>query len=194
MNMACSRYESTCPLPISIPPCSKPNFFVNNPGLIRQDNIMQLNKLLIGIGVMITMLGMIPPKEIVAQKRSGKTLLLWPDGAPDARGDTDLDKPTLTVFLPEQPAASKTSMVIFPGGGYAHLAMDHEGYQVAEWLNSLGIAAFVVKYRLGTRYNHPSQLQDARRAIRTVRANAEQWNISGNKIGILGFSAGGHLA
>src|SRR5699024_7049 len=87
-----------------------------------------------------------------------------------------------------------SSVVVFPGGGYAHLAMDHEGYQVAEWLNSLGIAAFVVKYRLGTRYNHPSQLQDARRAIRTVRANAEQWNISGNKIGILGFSAGGHLA
>lgn len=158
--------------------------------------INRLKKLCIGIGIVATVFGVIPHQEAFAQERKSKvdTLNLWPGGAPDAQGDTDLDKPTLTTYLPDKGGPSKTGVVVFPGGGYAHLAMDHEGRQVAEWLNSLGIAAFVVKYRLGPRYHYPTQLKDARRAIRTVRANADQWNINVDNIGILGFSAGGHLA
>ncbi|SHF48924.1 Acetyl esterase/lipase [Fodinibius roseus] len=158
----------------------------------------KLTKLCIILGSIVAVSGMLPQHEAFAQEKESRidslTLSLWPEGAPEAQGDSDLDTPTLTVYLPEKAATSQTGVVIFPGGGYAHLAMDHEGRQVAEWLNSLGIAAFVVKYRLGTRYHHPSQLKDAQRAIRLVRANAGRWNISTSHIGVLGFSAGGHLA
>ncbi|WP_142714293.1 alpha/beta hydrolase [Fodinibius sediminis] len=130
----------------------------------------------------------------MAQGNVTEQLLLWPDGTPGAKGSTDLDRPALSVFLPEEEKAVGTGVVIFPGGGYAHLAMDHEGRQVAEWLNDLGIAAFIVKYRLGSRYNHPNQLNDAQRAIRMVRSRAGEWGIEADRIGILGFSAGGHLA
>jgi len=83
---------------------------------------------------------------------------------------------------------------VCPGGGYAHLAVDHEGRQIADWLNAHGVAAFVLKYRLGPRYHHPAQLQDAQRALRTVRSGAKDWGIAPGRIGIWGFSAGGHLA
>ncbi len=120
---------------------------------------------------------------------------LWPQGAPGSKGsDPDKDVPTLTVWLPRPEVATGSAVVVCPGGGYGGLAMDHEGKQVAEWLNSLGIAAFVLKYRLGPRYHHPAMLQDASRAIRTVRANAEKWKLDPHRIAILGFSAGGHLA
>jgi acetyl esterase/lipase len=85
-------------------------------------------------------------------------------------------------------------VVVCPGGGYQMLAIDHEGKQIAEWLNSMGVTAFVLKYRLGPRYHHPAMLEDAARAIRTVRANASQWKLDPHRIAILGFSAGGHLA
>ncbi|HLH16284.1 MAG TPA: alpha/beta hydrolase [Bryobacteraceae bacterium] len=84
--------------------------------------------------------------------------------------------------------------MVCPGGGYSHLAMDHEGDQVARWLNSLGVAAFVLKYRLGPKYHHPVELGDAQRAIRTVRARAEAYRVMPDRVGIMGFSAGGHLA
>jgi acetyl esterase/lipase len=86
------------------------------------------------------------------------------------------------------------SAVVCPGGGYGMLAVEHEGKQVAEWLNSLGAAAFILKYRLGPRYHHPAMLEDAGRAIRTVRAGADRWSLDPHKIAIMGFSAGGHLA
>ena len=85
-------------------------------------------------------------------------------------------------------------MVVFPGGGYRNLAMDHEGKQIAEWLNSLGISAFVLKFRLGPRYHHPIELGDAQRALRTVRSRANEFHVNEKRIGIWGFSAGGHLA
>jgi acetyl esterase/lipase len=85
-------------------------------------------------------------------------------------------------------------VVVCPGGGYGVLASDHEGKQVAEWLNSLGVSAFVLQYRLGPRYHHPAPLQDAQRAIRMVRAHGQGWGVAPDRIGILGFSAGGHLA
>lgn len=128
---------------------------------------------------------------------SHQVRLLWPDGAPGAKGKDDGDKPNLTICLPAKDKANGAAVVIFPGGGYGHLAMDHEGYQIAEWLNSFGVAGFIVKYRhsrSGAGYGHPAPLQDAQRAIRTVRSGAEQWNVDPNRIGIIGFSAGGHLA
>ncbi|HEX8148451.1 MAG TPA: alpha/beta hydrolase [Pyrinomonadaceae bacterium] len=118
---------------------------------------------------------------------------LWPDGAPGALGKEAADVPTLTPYLVPKGRATGAAVVICPGGGYGHLA-DHEGRPVAEWLNSVGVTAFVLKYRLGPRYRHPSMLQDAGRAIRTVRARAAEWGLDPERVGILGFSAGGHLA
>jgi acetyl esterase/lipase len=117
---------------------------------------------------------------------------LWPKGAPGAVGSEAADKPSLTVFVPEKP--NGTAVVICPGGGYTFLADDHEGKQCAQWLNTLGVTAFVLKYRIAPRYHHPAPLQDAQRAIRTVRARAKEWNVAADRIGIWGFSAGGHLA
>lgn len=118
---------------------------------------------------------------------------LWPQGAPGALGKEPADIPTLTPYLPPPEKATGAAFVICPGGGYGHLA-DHEGRPVAEWLNALGVTAFVLKYRLGPRYHHPAPMQDAARALRTVRARAGEWKIQPERIGILGFSAGGHLA
>lgn len=123
--------------------------------------------------------------------------LLWPDGAPGAKGAEDGDKPSLTIYLPEKEKATGAAVVIFPGGGYGHLAVDHEGRQIAEWLNSIGVAGFILRYRhsnSGAGYGHPAPLQDAQRAIRMVRSRANQWGVEPGKIGIIGFSAGGHLA
>ena len=124
-----------------------------------------------------------------------QTIPLWPNGAPGAKGDDPgLDVPTLTVHLAKPEVASGAVVVICPGGGYGHLAVDHEGKQIAEWLNSLGIAGVVLKYRLAPRYHHPAMILDANRAIRTVRARAGEWKLDPKRVGIIGFSAGGHLA
>jgi acetyl esterase/lipase len=125
----------------------------------------------------------------------GETIPLWPGGVPGAQGDDPArDVPTLTVVRPGPEKATGASVVVCPGGGYGGLALDHEGKQVAEWLNRLGVAAFILKYRLGPRYHHPAMLQDAARAIRTVRARARDWKLDPERVAILGFSAGGHLA
>ncbi|CAC9973162.1 alpha/beta hydrolase [Flavobacterium panici] len=106
--------------------------------------------------------------------------------------------PTLTTFFPNVTKPNQTAVIILPGGGYQHLAIDKEGTKVAQWFNSLGIPAFVLKYRLPSdlvmKNKNVGPLQDAQEAIRYVRQNAAKWNIDPNKIGILGFSAGGHLA
>jgi acetyl esterase/lipase len=124
---------------------------------------------------------------------AGKTMLLWPEGAPGARGDEDIDKPSLTVYLPKGENATKTGVVVAPGGGYQHLAIQKEGEDVALWLNAHGVAAFVVKYRLGPKYHHPVELGDAQRAIRMVRAHAAEYGVAEDHVGMCGFSAGGHL-
>jgi len=119
---------------------------------------------------------------------------LWPDGAPGALGSTTNDIPTLTPYLPSPTNATNAAMVICPGGGYAHLA-PHEGGDYALWLNQHGVAGFVLKYRLGSNgYRHPAMLQDAARAIRLVRSRAADWKIDPHRVGIMGSSAGGHLA
>lgn len=123
------------------------------------------------------------------------TELLWPAGAPGAKGNGPADKPTLTIYLPEPAKATGTAVVICPGGGYGFVAIDHEGHQIARWFNSLGVAGFILDYRHRNKgYGHPAPLQDAQRAVRTVRARADQWKIDPSRIGIMGFSAGGHLA
>jgi acetyl esterase/lipase len=121
-------------------------------------------------------------------------VLLWPEGAPGALGTEAVDKPKITIYRAPADKATGGAVVVCPGGGYQVVAADHEGKQVAEWLNSLGVSAFVLQYRLGPRYHHPAPLQDAKRAIRLVRSRAKEWGVDPKRVGILGFSAGGHLA
>ncbi len=119
---------------------------------------------------------------------------LWPGDAPGALGAADKDIPTLTPYLPDPAKATGAAMVICPGGGYSGLAA-HEGRDYALWLNARGVAGFVLKYRLGSAgYHYPAEFQDVQRALRLVRANAGEWKIDPKRVGIMGSSAGGHLA
>ena len=119
---------------------------------------------------------------------------LWPAGAPGALGTSDNDIPTITPYLADGTNATGAAMVICPGGGYAGLAA-HEGNDYALWLNQHGVTCFVLKYRLGSHgYRHPVMLEDAARAVRWVRAHADDYKIDTHRVGIMGSSAGGHLA
>lgn len=133
-----------------------------------------------------------------------RVLALWPEGVPNARiapGPERLDdervsnvsQPTLTVYPAAYDRASKTAVVICPGGGYTFLSNTREGQQYAQWLSSLGVTAFVLKYRLSD-YGHPAPLQDVLRAIRLVRSHAAEYGVAPDRIGVMGSSAGGHLA
>jgi acetyl esterase/lipase len=140
-------------------------------------------------------MGMVAAGLALAQAPSApKADLLWPAGAPGARGTAEEDKPTLTPYVVLEARATGTAVIICPGGGYQHLSMDKEGEQPARWFNSIGVTAFVVTYRLGPKYHHPNELLDAQHAIRTVRARAAEFGVRPDRIGIMGFSAGGHLA
>lgn len=141
---------------------------------------------------------------------------VWPNGVPDAilnneyietstfdeldtlKGLSKVSNPDISIFLADSTSLNAPSVIILPGGGYSHLAINKEGYKVAHWLNSVGISAFVLKYRMPTDKTMKNKtvgpLQDAQEAIRIVRRNAKKWNLNPNKIGVLGFSAGGHLA
>ena len=141
---------------------------------------------------------------ILSRAEMQTPLPLWPDGAPGALGNATNDIPTLTPYLPDATnatglprqsnATAGAAMVICPGGGYAHLAA-HEGNDYALWLNQHGVTCFVLKYRLGASgYHHPAMLNDAARAVRWVRAHADDYKINPKHVGIMGSSAGGHLA
>ena len=119
---------------------------------------------------------------------------LWPTGAPGALGTDESDVPTLTIYAPAPPQNTGTAIVICPGGGYGRLAMDHEGHQVARLLTTRGITGVILKYRLGPRYRHPAMLQDVLQAIRWTRHHAGDLQIKPDRVGVMGFSAGGHLA
>lgn len=121
------------------------------------------------------------------------TIELWSGGAPEAKGDKDRDRPSISVFLPDTPASNRPAVVICPGGAYGALMMGYEGTDVAKWLHKQGIAGIVVKYRVNP-YRHPVPLMDAKRAMRLVRSKAAVWKLNPKKIGIMGFSAGGHVA
>jgi acetyl esterase/lipase len=123
-----------------------------------------------------------------------RTIVLWPDGAPGALGKDEADIPTVTIYLPAPFQATGAAIVVCPGGSYARLAVDHEGHQVARLLTSRGVAAFILRYRLGPRYHHPAMQQDVLQAIRYVRFNADEFGVRKDRIGVMGFSAGGHLA
>jgi len=124
-------------------------------------------------------------------------IYLWPEGAPQAKSKEDKDQPYLMAYYPAQKNTMKSAIVVCPGGGYGMLADDHEGKQVAKWYTDRGVTAFILYYRLGfnsTGYTHPVPLMDADRALKAVRSNAAKWDLNPDKIGIMGFSAGGHLA
>ncbi len=126
--------------------------------------------------------------------QDGQVIRLWSGPAPGAVGNDTTDIPIVTVYLPRTMTANTPAMIVCPGGSYLRLASNHEGRQVANYLNSLGIAAFVLRYRLGPTYRHPIELGDAQRAIRLLRSHASDWHLDPSRIGIVGFSAGGHLA
>ena len=124
--------------------------------------------------------------------QEGMKMELWSKGAPNANGDEN-DKAELTVYLPDAKKATGRAVVCCPGGGYTHLAMDHEGHQWATFFNNQGIALIVLKYRM-PHGNPQIPISDAEEAMKIVRVNAVEWHIDRNNIGIMGFSAGGHLA
>ena len=146
------------------------------------------------------MLGVLLTRQAAAQPlpplpiQDAQVIPLWTGAAPGALGSDDTDVPAITVYLPRTVAPNTPAVVICPGGSYRALASNHEGRQVASYLNSLGVAAFVLRYRLGPRYHHPIELGDAQRAIRLLRSHAADWRLDPARIGIVGFSAGGHLA
>ena len=122
------------------------------------------------------------------------TMPLWEGGAPGSLGSADEDIPTLTVFQPGFGDGNGTAVIVAPGGAYKFLAINHEGRQVADWFAARKVTAFVLKYRLGPKYIYPVPLQDAQRAIRLVRSLQAKYKLAPDRIGIAGFSAGGHLA
>jgi acetyl esterase/lipase len=129
-----------------------------------------------------------------APPQDPQTFPLWNGPAPGAKGTAPADIPTLTAYMPRSSAGPLTAVIVAPGGGYGNLAMNHEGRQTANFLNSIGIAAFVLQYRLGPTYHHPIELGDIQRAIRLVRAEAAKWRVAPERVGVMGYSAGGHLA
>ena len=133
-------------------------------------------------------------QQPIAPNADVRTFLLWENGAPGAQGTADRDMPNLTLFPAYPNQRNGTAVVLAPGGGYTGEAMNHEGRQTANYLNGLGITVFVLRYRLGPTYHHPIELGDAQRAIRTVRARAQEFGVNPERVGIMGYSAGGHLA
>jgi acetyl esterase/lipase len=119
-------------------------------------------------------------------------IYLWPQGAPGALGQGEADKPRMYAFLP-QTRSTSTAVLVIPGGGYQHVAMGYEGVQIAGWLNTQGIPAFVLDYRVAP-YHYPAPIADGQRAMRLIRAHAAEYGIDPNRLGVWGFSAGGHLA
>lgn len=121
------------------------------------------------------------------------TELLWPEGAPGARGTNQVDRPSLTIYLPPEGEANGTAVVICPGGGYSVLVTTYEGNEIAQWFRRQGVVGIVLNYRFAP-YKHPVPMEDGQRAIQYVRANAQKLGVDPTRIGMMGFSAGGHVA
>lgn len=135
----------------------------------------------------------IAPRLIGAEPEP-QVVRLWDGDAPGALGKEAKDTPEVIVYLPSERRKPTGAIVICPGGGYGHLAIDHEGHQIAKWANEIGLAGIIVNYRHRNRgYGHPAPMLDAQRAVRLTRHHARDWNINPESVGILGFSAGGHL-
>jgi acetyl esterase/lipase len=156
---------------------------------------MNIKRLVVTAGLtLMTAFGAWAQQQPPLPIQDGQIIPLWPGSAPGALGAEERDIPAVTVYLPRTMTANTPAVIVCPGGAYVNLAMNHEGRQVASYLNSLGLAAFVLRSRLGPQYHHPIELGDAQRAIRTLRAHATEWRLDPARIGIMGFSAGGHLA
>lgn len=136
-----------------------------------------------------------PPPAAITKAPTGfaRMVVLWPKGAPGALGIGDGDMPKLWVY-PALGEGVHPAVIVLPGGGYTHLVTGKEGSAEAQWLNGHGVTAFVLEYRLGPRYRFPVPMLDGARAVRYVRSHAAELNVTPNKIGVWGFSAGGHLA
>ena len=145
----------------------------------------------VALGTALTLCAQSPAAD---QAGAPESVLLFPDGAPGALGTEDADKPTIRLYPAAAELRRGAAIVVCPGGGYGVLASDHEGQQVAKWLNKIGVTAAVLKYRLGPKYHHPAPLQDVQRALRYVRSHASELQVATDRIGVMGFSAGGHLA
>ncbi len=130
------------------------------------------------------------------QSEPPKSVLLWADGAPGALGNVPSDQPRLFLFpAPENiRRGTRTGILVLPGGGYSRLSVDEEGLPSVKWLNGLGISAFMLTYRVGPRYHYPIEFCDASRAMRWIRSHAADYSVDPHRIGVWGFSAGGHLA
>lgn len=150
------------------------------------------------MGVLMAMLagavlpGDVADAAILPAPEGVEELPLWAGGAPDRLGDGEPDRPRLVVFPAPRETATGAAVIVCPGGGYQGLAMDYEGFEVAQWLNRHGVTGFVLRYRLSP-YRHPVPLGDAQRAVRLVRSRAADWGVDPSRLGMLGFSAGGHL-
>ncbi|QDU80844.1 Acetylxylan esterase precursor [Polystyrenella longa] len=125
---------------------------------------------------------------------NGVTKPLWEGAAPHAKGTTPADIPELTLHVPPADKKTDSAVIVFPGGGYGHTAITYEGHDVADWFNQRGVTAYVLRYRHSPNYQHPVPMLDAQHAIRIARSRAEELGYNPRKIGVLGFSAGGHLA
>jgi acetyl esterase/lipase len=165
----------------------------------RMNSIILIFTFCVGLPLLASLAAASAPVVPVSTTQPSEVIPLWHKAAPGALGTDPLkDVPTLTVFLPskaiEATSTLSPAMVICPGGGYAHLA-PHEGKDYAMWLNQHGIAGLVLKYRLGSAgYRHPVMMEDIQRAVRLTRFRAAQWNIDPRQVGVMGSSAGGHLA
>jgi acetyl esterase/lipase len=163
------------------------------------------------IGMVVAVLWLLVSTSVA----ENQVILLWPNGAPGSEGKngdesvrvtdagehvvSNVHRPSITVYLPAKNKATGAAVVVAPGGGHRELWVDHEGYNVAKWLSERGVAAFVLKYRLaraeGSTYTvEGTELSDIRRALRTVRSRATEWGIDPDRIGVMGFSAGGEIA
>ncbi len=149
----------------------------------------------------LILLAMLLSSDAISQARP--VIRVWPGDAPgeSLTGEPEtfeddrvyhVNDPTLTAVLPRDGSANGAAVIVCPGGAYRRLAIGHEGWEVAEWLASLGYAAFVLKYRMYD-YGQPAPAQDIQRAVRVVRSRAAEWNIDFHRIGVMGFSAGGHV-
>jgi acetyl esterase/lipase len=161
------------------------------------ERIRRPSTFLIALLTTVSLAAQAPPAQPPARPNplnaAPQEIPLWDGQTPGALGTEDADRPTLTIYRASR-GSTGTGVVVAPGGGYGALAMDHEGRQVAAYFNAMGVAAFVLKYRLGPKYRHPVELGDAQRALRLLRTRAQEYGVNAARIGLMGFSAGGHLA
>ncbi len=153
---------------------------------------MKERVLIMALLVACACIGADAARPFVAPPEGTEVLPLWPGGTKDKPAAEDLYEPTLAVFPAPADTATGAAVIVCPGGGYGGLAIDYEGYEVAQMFNRNGVSAFVLRYRVAP-WRHPAPLNDAQRAVRIVRSRAAEWGIRPDRIGMLGFSAGGHL-